>query len=116
MSVSRGTMVSDDSLQDVPLTSVDFEVFGKVQGKSLGGCYFTKYTRDLCRSLGIGGWVKNSKKGTILGKMQGPKPYVDQMAHWLTTVGSPGCEIHHTEFTNWETIRRPSYGAFQIRF
>ncbi|XP_011310798.1 acylphosphatase-2 isoform X2 [Fopius arisanus] len=111
MSVSRGTMVSDDSLQDVPLTSVDFEVFGKVQG-----CYFTKYTRDLCRSLGIGGWVKNSKKGTILGKMQGPKPYVDQMAHWLTTVGSPGCEIHHTEFTNWETIRRPSYGAFQIRF
>ncbi|KAH0534433.1 acylphosphatase-2 [Cotesia glomerata] len=104
-------MASDDPIANAPLASVEFEVFGKVQG-----CYFTKYTRDLCRSLGITGWVKNSKTGSILGKMQGPKPYVDQMAHWLTTVGSPGCQIHHTEFTNWETIRRPSYRDFGIHF
>ncbi|XP_008559646.1 acylphosphatase-2 [Microplitis mediator] len=104
-------MASDDPIANAPLASVEFEVFGKVQG-----CYFTKYTRDLCRSLGIVGWVKNSKTGSILGKMQGPKPYVDQMAHWLTTVGSPGCQIHHTEFTNWETIRRTSYRDFGIRF
>lgn len=29
--------------------------------------------------LGICGWVKNSKTGTILGKMQGPRALVDQM-------------------------------------
>lgn len=33
----------------------------------------------MCKELGIGGWVKNSKKGTIMGKMQGPKDEVDKM-------------------------------------
>ncbi|CAB3382523.1 Hypothetical predicted protein [Cloeon dipterum] len=56
------------------LVSVEFEVFGQVQG-----VYFTKYCRDMCTQLGIGGWVKNSKKGTIVGKMQGEKIRVDQM-------------------------------------
>ena len=43
------------------------------------GVYFTKYCRDMSLSLGIGGWVKNSKSGTIVGKMQGPRPAVEQM-------------------------------------
>jgi len=33
----------------------------------------------MCAQLGIGGWVKNSKKGTIVGKMQGDKIRVEQM-------------------------------------
>jgi acylphosphatase len=45
----------------------------------LTGVYFTKYCRDLCVQLGIGGWVKNSKTGTILGKMQGERSKVEQM-------------------------------------
>ncbi|XP_039950636.1 acylphosphatase-2 isoform X1 [Bactrocera tryoni] len=56
------------------LISVEFEVFGHVQG-----CYFTKYTRDLCTKAGIKGWVKNSKQGTIIGKIQGPKEEVNRM-------------------------------------
>lgn len=43
------------------------------------GCYFTKYTRDKCCELDIRGWVKNSKSGTILGKMQGIKANVEIM-------------------------------------
>jgi hypothetical protein len=45
----------------------------------LTGVYFTKYCRDLCLQLGIGGWVKNSKTGTIVGKMQGEKSKIEQM-------------------------------------
>lgn len=41
------------------------------------GCYFTKCTRDICDELNIRGWVKNSKNGTILGKMQGVKANID---------------------------------------
>jgi acylphosphatase len=47
--------------------------------KKLAGCGFTKYTRDNCLNTGIRGWVKNSKRGTIVGKMQGRKEEVDKM-------------------------------------
>ncbi|KAF7385133.1 acylphosphatase-2 [Vespula maculifrons] len=104
-------MPSDDPLRNEPLVSVEFEVFGKVQG-----VYFPKYVRDLCLQLGICGWVKNSKTGTILGKMQGPRALVDQMSQWLSTVGSPGSEIDHCEFTMWENVTRPQYKGFAIRF
>ncbi|KYN19864.1 PREDICTED: acylphosphatase-2 [Trachymyrmex cornetzi] len=102
---------ADDPLCREPLVSVEFEVFGKVQG-----VYFPKYVRDICLQLKICGWVKNSKTGTILGKMQGPRALVDQMAQWLTSVGSPGSEIHHCEFTNWETVTKQQYQGFMIRF
>lgn len=104
-------MAADDPLCNEPLVSVEFEVFGKVQG-----VYFPKYVRDICQELGISGWVKNTKSGTILGKMQGPRALVDQMAQWLTNVGSPGSQIDRTEFTNWEAINRPQYKGFAIRF
>ncbi|XP_043492283.1 acylphosphatase-2 [Polistes fuscatus] len=104
-------MPSDDPLRNEPLVAVEFEVFGKVQG-----VYFPKYVRDLCLQLGICGWVKNSKTGTILGKMEGPRAFVDQMAQWLSTVGSPGSEIDHCEFTMWEYVTRRSYQGFAIRF
>ncbi|XP_017766006.1 PREDICTED: acylphosphatase-2 [Eufriesea mexicana] len=104
-------MAADDPLRDEPLVSVEFEVFGKVQG-----VYFPKYVRDICQELGICGWVKNTKSGTILGKMQGPRALIDQMAQWLTNVGSPGSEIKKCEFTNWEGINRLNYKGFAIRF
>ncbi|KAI4495481.1 hypothetical protein M0802_008695 [Mischocyttarus mexicanus] len=78
--------------------------------------YFPKYVRDLCLQLGICGWVKNSKTGTILGKMEGPRAFVDQMTQWLSTVGSPGSEIDHCELTMWANVTRRSYKGFAIRF
>ncbi|KAG7206613.1 hypothetical protein KM043_000294 [Ampulex compressa] len=104
-------MSGDDPLREETFVSVEFEVFGKVQG-----VYFPKYVRDLCQQLGICGWVKNSKTGTILGKMQGPKSLIDQMSNWLTTVGSPGSKIERCEFTNWENVARQQYPGFTIRF
>lgn len=77
------------------LVQCDFEVFGHVQGKASMfwlkvklitiendlniGVGFTKYCRDNCLNGGIHGWVKNSKRGTIVGKMQGRKEEVDKM-------------------------------------
>jgi acylphosphatase len=45
----------------------------------ISGVGFTKYCRDNCSNAGIRGWVKNSKRGTIVGKMQGLKPEIDKM-------------------------------------
>ncbi|XP_012280470.1 acylphosphatase-2 [Orussus abietinus] len=104
-------MAGGDPSCDQPFVSIEFEVFGKVQG-----VYFTKYVRDLCRQLGICGWVKNSKNGTIVGKMQGQQELVDQMMQWLSTVGSPGSTIDHCEFTNWESVMKLQYDGYAIRF
>lgn len=43
------------------------------------GCSFTKCAREKADELGIKGWVKNSKAGTIMGKMQGTKANVETM-------------------------------------
>lgn len=43
------------------------------------GVYFTKYCRDRSTELNIVGWVKNSKRGTIVGKIQGEKSNIDKM-------------------------------------
>ncbi|KAE8751916.1 hypothetical protein FOCC_FOCC001393 [Frankliniella occidentalis] len=93
------------------IVSVEFEVYGQVQG-----VYFTKYCRDRCLELGLSGWVKNSKKGTILGKMQGEKRYVEQMISWLSKTGSPGCRIERCDLSNLEYLRRLEFRGFTIRF
>lgn len=88
------------------LVQCDFEVFGHVQGMEFwaqkvqysfgislkfihtffmyfciwySGVGFTKICRDNCANADIRGWVKNSKRGTIIGKMQGVKTEVDKM-------------------------------------
>nr|CAD7586380.1 unnamed protein product [Timema genevievae] len=84
--------------QDGPgnIVSVEFEVFGQVQvltGHGPGrmveelnilfilvsGVYFTKYCRDMGLQVGLGGWVKNSRSGTVIGKIQGERKKVEQM-------------------------------------
>ncbi|XP_075224776.1 acylphosphatase-2 [Lycorma delicatula] len=93
------------------VVSVEFEVYGNVQG-----VYFTKYCRDRANELGLGGWVKNSKKGTIVGKLNGTKQRVEEMVSWLTRVGSPGCKIERCELTNFEYLARQEFRSFSIRF
>jgi len=95
----------------VPLVSVDFEVFGKVQG-----IYFTKHCREYADQLQLTGWVKNSKRGTIVGIVQGYKPNIEAMITWLSQTGSPGCQIEHCDLTNWNTLAQPEYRGFSIRF
>ncbi|GJQ80417.1 hypothetical protein Trydic_g12276 [Trypoxylus dichotomus] len=94
-----------------PTVSVEFEVYGKVQG-----VYFTKYCKEISEQLGLTGWVKNSRKGTIVGKIQGHRPQIEKMFVWLSNTGSPGCQIDHCDFTNWENLARPDFKDFSIRF
>ncbi|XP_072939234.1 acylphosphatase-2-like [Epargyreus clarus] len=104
-------MGAEDSMDANTLASVEFEVYGQVQG-----CYFTKYCKEVAETLGIGGWVKNSKKGTIVGKLEGIKSQLDQMIDWLSTTGSPGCKIEKCDLTNWAYTTRIAYTNFSIRF
>ncbi|XP_076056626.1 acylphosphatase-2-like [Oratosquilla oratoria] len=93
------------------VVNVEFEVFGQVQG-----CMFTKYAKETADSLGIMGWIKNKKTGTIIGRIQGHKESVDQMVQWLSETGSPGSKVEKCQLSNWQNIARPDYNKFSLKF
>ncbi|XP_005883643.2 PREDICTED: acylphosphatase-1 isoform X2 [Myotis brandtii] len=91
------------------LISVDYEVFGKVQG-----VFFRKYTQAESKRLGLVGWVQNTDQGTVQGQLQGPISKVRHMQEWLETKGSPKSHIDRANFNNEKVILKLDYSDFQI--
>ncbi|KAK1339370.1 hypothetical protein QTO34_020053 [Cnephaeus nilssonii] len=91
------------------LISVDYEVFGKVQG-----VFFRKYTQAESKKLGLVGWVQNTDQGTVQGQLQGPISKVRHMQEWLETKGSPKSHIDRANFNNEKVIVKLDYSDFQI--
>ncbi|CAK6431905.1 unnamed protein product [Pipistrellus nathusii] len=91
------------------LISVDYEVFGKVQG-----VFFRKYTQAESKRLGLVGWVKNTDQGTVQGQLQGPISKVRRMQEWLEIEGSPKSHIDRVNFHNEKVILKLDYSDFQI--
>ncbi|XP_051769373.1 acylphosphatase-2 isoform X1 [Ctenopharyngodon idella] len=91
--------------------SVDFEVFGNVQGVC-----FRMYTEEEGKKLGVTGWVKNTRQGTVIGQVQGPPEKVKEMKYWLSKVGSPSSRIHRAQFTNERDISKLEIRGFGTRY
>ncbi|KAF6101871.1 acylphosphatase 2 [Phyllostomus discolor] len=94
-----------------PLKSVDYEVFGRVQGVC-----FRMYTEGEAKKIGVVGWVKNTNQGTVTGQVQGPEEKVNSMKSWLSKVGSPSSRIDRANFSNEKTISKLEYSNFSIRY
>ncbi|XP_053552819.1 acylphosphatase-1 [Bombina bombina] len=92
------------------LISVDYEVFGKVQG-----VFFRKYTQAEGKRLGLVGWVQNTDTGTVKGQLQGPSSCVQEMQLWLQTKGSPKSRITKAQFQNERQIVSLEYASFSVR-
>uniref|UniRef100_A0A8D0GJT2 Acylphosphatase-2 n=1 Tax=Sphenodon punctatus TaxID=8508 RepID=A0A8D0GJT2_SPHPU len=90
------------------LKSVDYEVFGRVQGEP--------YTEDEARKMGVVGWVKNTRQGTVTGQVQGPEDKVNAMKSWLSKVGSPSSRINRTNFSNEKEISKLDFTGFSTRY
>lgn len=90
--------------------SLDFEVFGKVQGVS-----FRKYTMNKAKELGITGWVKNTDRGTVVGTIQGPPKVIEHMKEWLSKEGSPQSEISKFVIHSSRFDQFSSYKGFEIK-
>ncbi|XP_044292022.1 acylphosphatase-1 isoform X3 [Varanus komodoensis] len=91
------------------LVSVDYEVFGKVQG-----VFFRKHTQAQGKKLGVVGWVQNTDYGSVRGQIQGPTAKVRQLQEWLKKTGSPKSEIDRAEFRNEKKIARLEHSDFCI--
>ncbi|XP_033991808.1 acylphosphatase-2 [Trematomus bernacchii] len=93
------------------LTSVDFEIFGNVQGVC-----FRMYTEKQGLHLGLVGWVKNTHGGTVVGQVQGPTHKVEEMKVWLSKEGSPSSRITRFCFSNQRNIDKLELSGFKTRF
>uniref|UniRef100_A0A3Q2ZZ13 acylphosphatase n=1 Tax=Kryptolebias marmoratus TaxID=37003 RepID=A0A3Q2ZZ13_KRYMA len=91
------------AMSENKLISVDFEIFGN-------------YTEDQARSLGLSGWVKNTRQGTVIGQIQGPADRVNDMKHWLKNVGSPSSRIDRAVFSNERDISKLEILNFSTRY
>ncbi|PFX24110.1 acylphosphatase-1-like [Stylophora pistillata] len=92
------------------LCSVDFEVFGKVQG-----VFFRKYTRINATKHELVGWVMNTPHNTVVGQLQGETANVRLMRKWLRVTGSPKSRIDRCEFKNEKTISVLEFSEFTIK-
>jgi acylphosphatase len=77
------------------------------------GVYFRAFTRDQAKSLGLTGWVRNQRDGTVEALFEGEKAKVDQMVAWCRR-GSPpsrveGVEVYSGPFSG-------AFDDFQIRY
>ncbi|KAF7390174.1 acylphosphatase-1-like [Vespula maculifrons] len=92
------------------LLSLDFEVFGTVQG-----VFFRKYTQKKSQELGLKGWCMNTDNGTVVGQLEGESTKVEEMKRWLQSTGSPQSAIEKAIFRNEKEITKPSFTSFDIR-
>ncbi|XP_072164574.1 acylphosphatase-1-like isoform X2 [Diadema setosum] len=91
------------------LKSIDFEIFGKVQG-----VFFRKHTRLKAKEYNLTGWVQNTSRGTVIGQAQGPIDKISQMKKWLRTKGSPKSRIDKAVFSNEQEIETLTFQTFDI--
>ncbi|XP_041979736.1 acylphosphatase-2-like [Aricia agestis] len=98
------------TLVNMSLRSVDFEVFGIVQG-----VFFRKYTKAQADKLELKGWCRNTSRDTVEGQIEGPSDKVDNMIQWLKTTGSPSSKIDKAEFKNDKEISEYTFKSFDIR-
>ncbi len=92
------------------LLSVDYEIFGKVQG-----VFFRKYTQQEAIKLKLVGWVMNTEKGTVVGQMQGNFDSIKKMKDWLKNKGSPKSRIDKAEFKSEKEIEKLEFTTFDFR-
>eukprot|EP00092_Neocalanus_flemingeri_P008691 GFUD01009361.1.p1 GENE.GFUD01009361.1~~GFUD01009361.1.p1 ORF type:complete len:129 (-),score=29.24 GFUD01009361.1:226-612(-) len=91
------------------LRAVDYEVFGRVQG-----VFFRKFTNDKANSLGLRGWVKNTRDQTVKGQMEGDASDISDMKNWLQETGSPMSRIDKVVFNNERPVDQFSFENFKV--
>ena len=70
---------------------VQLVVSGRVQGVS-----YRWHTRARAADLGLTGWVRNRREGTVEVLAAGPRPQLEALISWCRT-GSPAAEVDEVD-------------------
>merc|ERR1712029_274224 len=92
------------------LVSLQFQVFGKVQG-----VFFRKFTAAKAEELEVRGWIRNTQRRTVEGDLEGEQKQIELMKAWLQNVGSPSSKITKAELTCQKDIAEYTFQNFSIR-
>lgn len=87
--------------------SVEFKVYGKVQG-----VFFRKYTAQQANILNLRGWCENLPDGTVVGVIEGEEKSVAEMKEWLQKTGSPLSSITKVDFKELPTSSTYRFQSF----
>ena len=93
--------------QKMSVKSIEISVFGRVQG-----VWFRKYTQEKAKELGIGGWVKNERDGSVKIHATGETAQLEKFKAWCHR-GSP--KSHVTEVVVSSTTTKVDADLFVIR-
>ncbi|WP_319525969.1 acylphosphatase [uncultured Desulfosarcina sp.] len=83
-------------------------ISGKVQG-----VYFRAETQRAALRLGVAGWVRNKRDGTVEADVEGDKKDVKALIDWCKS-GSPLSRVDNVN-VSWEDYQGASH-TFEVRF
>jgi len=107
--ITTSLVISSNSTMSKKIISIDFEVFGRVQG-----VFFRKYTRNSAKEFGVRGWCRNTDRSTVEGQVQGREESVQQMQNWLSNEGSPQSLVSDAKFSNRKELDSFTFHDFEI--
>jgi acylphosphatase len=84
------------------------DIRGRVQGV---GFRYSAYNR--AKRLGLTGWIKNERDGSVHVECEGQADKVEQFEKWLKK-GPPGAQVRDTDFRYKEA--QDMYPAFTIEY
>ncbi len=85
---------------------LNLTVYGRVQG-----VFFRASTKDKAKALGLNGWCKNQKDGTVYIEVEGPEDGVDQFVAWCNN-GPESAIVDRVDVANGSLV---GYSRFEIR-
>lgn len=89
------------------MRSARIRVIGKVQG-----VFFRVSTKEQADKLGLAGWVKNDRDGSVLMEVEGDDVKVDELIAWCK-LGSATSSVERVEV---EDIPSCNFKNFTIKY
>jgi acylphosphatase len=91
------------------MATLHLRIVGMVQG--VGYRYALQHEAE---RLGLTGWVRNRRDGSVEAVAQGPQQVVDALAAWARR-GPPAARVTHVAATAAAAEHERNYEGFEIR-
>lgn len=94
--------------QPMPTSTLHFHVTGRVQG-----VWFRGWTIETARALGLSGWVRNMRDGSVAGQAQGPQDALERFRQELKQ-GPPSARVDLVDAGYIDIPER--FDGFSVRY